>query len=225
MAAVFDAGPATRGPRVLLVLLPGTGDTPADLLEHGLVRMVRERGIAADVVIADAHYGYYRTRQVVQRLWPDVITPALARGYDGIWLAGVSIGGLGALLSAADAEPVDHPPVVGVLAIAPVVADAELLAQVEAAGGLASWAPPVPNTQGPQRLLAWLRGYLDPRLVRPQLYVGVGRDDKLLQHARLLGALLPADHVVELAGAHDWDPWLAIWAQLLDRAPLPRIVP
>jgi hypothetical protein len=29
--------------------------------------------------------------------------------------------------------------------------------------------------------------------------------------------------VITVAGAHDWRPWLEIWGEMLDRAPLPRL--
>ena len=141
MAVTADDAPATSTPRVLLVLLPGVGDTPDDLIRHGMVEMVRERGIAADVVVADAHYGYYRTRQTVQRLWQDVIAPARSKGYQGVWLAGISIGGLGALLYGSAIEHGEQDPVTGVLSIAPYLGDDDVLQEVRAAGGLRSWQP------------------------------------------------------------------------------------
>lgn len=222
MAELVDRGPATPGPRALLVLLPGTGDSMNDLVRHGLIRMIRERRIAADVVIADAHYGYYRTRQTVQRLWTDVIAPRAA-DYDELWLAGVSIGGLGAILCASDAELVPHPPVTGVLAIAPWLADGKLIAEIESAGGLRSWVPRGDESDSMRRLLAWLRGYADMPQSRPQLFVGVGHDDRLIRHARLILPLLPPANAIEVPGTHDWEPWLVIWGTMLDRAPLPRL--
>ncbi len=221
MASIVDRAPAADGPRALLVLLPGTGDSMDDLVRQGLVRMVRERRIAADVVVADAHFGYYRSRQTVPRLWTDVIGPRAAN-YQEVWLAGVSIGGFGALLCASDAEPVPHPPVTGVLAIAPWIAEGDLIAEVEAAGGLRSWTPRAAETPM-ERLLVWLRAYADAPQSRPQLFVGVGHDDKLIRHARLILPLLPAGHAIEVPGSHDWEPWLAIWGTMLDRAPLPRL--
>ena len=62
------------------------------------VQAVYDAGIHADMVAVEAHYGYYATRTVVTRLREDVIAPARAQGYTQIWLVGVSMGGLGALL-------------------------------------------------------------------------------------------------------------------------------
>lgn len=225
MTALRDPCPPTTGPRVLLVLLPGTGDTPDDLVEHGMVEMVRQRRIAADVLVADAHLGYYRSRQTIVRLWHDLIEPSLASGYDGIWLAGVSIGGLGCLLAAAKEDDFPAGVLTGVLPIAPAFADEELVAEVEAAGGLRAWQPATPPADYSHRLLAWLRGYGDGDATRPQLFLGVGSDDRLHRSARLLAPLLPAANYIEVPGAHTWQPWLQIWGTMLDRAPLPRLLP
>ncbi len=62
-----------------------------------------------------------------------------------------------------------------------------------------------------------------PTTARPQLFLGVGEDDKLLRQAQTAIEVLPPAHVVEVAGHHAWPAFLAIWAQLLDRAPLPRL--
>lgn len=225
MTALHDPCPPTTGPRVLLVLLPGTGDTPDDLVRRGMVAMVRERQIAADVIVADAHFGYYRTRQTITRLWHDLVAPALARDYDGVWLAGVSIGGLGCLLAAAKEDDFPAEILTGLLPIAPVLAPDDVVAEVEAAGGLLAWQPTALSTDHSRRLLAWLRGYGDAESPRPQLFLGIGSEDEQWRASRLLAPLLPESQVIVRPGGHTWQPWLEIWAAMLDRAPLPRLEP
>ena len=46
--------------------------------------------------------------------------------------------------------------------------------------------------------------------------------DRVGQRARLAAPLLPAGNYLEVQGAHEWQPWLRIWGEMLDRAPLPR---
>ncbi|MBX3464280.1 MAG: alpha/beta hydrolase [Planctomycetes bacterium] len=226
MTARLDPCPPTQGPRVLLVLLPGRGDTPEDLLRRGMVRMVRERGIAADVFVADAHFGYYRARQAVARLWQDVVEPALARGYDGVWLAGLSIGALGALLAGAKEAGFPAEVLTGILAIAPVLTDDEaVVREIEAAGGLAAWQPPAAANGFSHRLPAWLRGFADPAAERPLLFLGCGTEDRFFRQCRLVAPLLPEERFLAVPGGHRWEPWLRIWALMLDRAPLPRLAP
>ncbi len=217
-----DRSPDARAARCLLVLLPGTGDSIADLVDRGMVAMVRERRIAADVLIADAHFGYYRTRTAIRRIWEDLLEPRFA-DYDEVWLAGVSIGGFGALLCASDIEVATHAPVTGILAVAPYLGGNGVADEVLAAGGLRAWQPPASDPSVGQRVFGWLQGYGDPAAARPQLFVGTGTNDKLVPQLRAAATILPTSQVVEVPGEHAWPAFLAIWAQLLDRAPLPRL--
>jgi pimeloyl-ACP methyl ester carboxylesterase len=99
----------------LIVMLPGSYSVPEEFQREGFVKILRARHLAADLVLVDAHVGYYRNRSIVDRLAEDVIGPARARGYGHVWLAGISIGAVGAMLYA-DAHPAD---VDGVVLIAP----------------------------------------------------------------------------------------------------------
>lgn len=226
MAFALDPAPVAAAggvrARCLVVLLPGTGDSIADLVDRGMVAMVRERRIAADVLIADAHFGYYRTRTAVQRIWEDVLEPRIA-DYDEVWLAGVSLGGFGALLCASDIEVATHAEITGMLAVAPYLGGNRVADDVLAAGGLRSWQASSSDPTVGERVFSWLRGYGDPAAKRPPLFLGIGTADSLLRQARAAASILPPSHVVEVPGEHDWQTFLTIWGQLLDRAPLPRV--
>ena len=74
----------------------------------------REFDPRLDVIAADAHFGYYRARSVVDRLHEDLIAPVADR-YERVWLVGISMGGFGSALYA-----MEHPDVVdGVIMLAP----------------------------------------------------------------------------------------------------------
>jgi len=225
MTYLFDPLPAAApdhpAARCLLVLLPGTGDSIVDLVDRGMLAMVRERRIAADVLIADAHFGYYRSRTAVQRIWTDLLEPRVA-AYDEVWLAGVSLGGFGALLCASNLEVARHADVAGVLAVAPYLGGNDVADAVLAAGGLRSWQPPAEEPSVGERVFGWLRGYGDPTVERPLFLLGVGADDKLVRQVRAAATILPPANVIEVPGEHEWPAFLAVWARLLDQAPLPR---
>ncbi|MEZ5645538.1 MAG: alpha/beta hydrolase-fold protein [Burkholderiaceae bacterium] len=209
--------PAVPGQRAdtLIVILPGVREVPLDIVQHGLVAQVRERGIDADVVVADTHIAYFRQLAVIGRLRDDVIAPARKGGYRRIWLAGISLGGYGALLYA-----MQHPgDIDGVVAIAPYVASTGILEEVNAAGGLAHWQAPDSPAQADtgRRLLAWLQGQASTP-GRPPLYIGYGRNDPLQPGDPLMTGILPPQHILDVPGAHDWGPWRQIWAQALDLA-------
>lgn len=210
-------------PDTLVVMLPGAASRPEEFESEGLVRAMRERGIAADVVLVDAHLGYYRNRTVIDRLRADVIAPALALGYRHVWLVGISLGGFGALIYTAEQpQGID-----GIVAIAPYLGEPATLAAIRAQGGLQSWRVP-PGPLDPEDigtpLWRWLKPYADGLAPagHPPLYLGYGLSDRLRPGHDLLAAALPADHVFTAPGDHDYPAWRAVWAQALDAAPLPR---
>lgn len=206
--------------QTLIVFMPGAQEVPQDIVREGFVAQVRARGIDADVVVADAHLGYFRGGVFEQRLHKDVIRPARERGYRSVWLAGISLGGFGALRYARA-----HPGEVdGVIALAPYLAPRLDLQAVWQAGGLANWRPdgPLKPWEHERALMLWLQGYADPAQQRPLLFIGHGEDDRLKPFGPLMAGLLPPGHLLSAPGGHDWPPWKAMWADALDRAPLPR---
>jgi pimeloyl-ACP methyl ester carboxylesterase len=217
---VIDLAPGNdpNAERVLIVFLPGASDTPADLLKQGFVQQVRQRGIKADVLLADLHVGYYVGRTAEERLRTDIMEPARAKGYRQIWLAGISLGGFGSLLYAQRHEGA----IDGIIALAPYIASNSVLAEVNAAGGLNGWNVPIKDGDFERELLRWLKGYGDATQKRPLLYLGYGTEDGFAQTNAAVGALLPKGHMRATAGGHDWGPWQKLWGEFLDAAPLPR---
>jgi pimeloyl-ACP methyl ester carboxylesterase len=206
-------------PDTLLVLLPGRYDHPQDLVENGFVRAVRERGLDADIVIPDLHFGYYRERTEVDRLHEDVIRPAREKGYRHIRLAGISLGGLGAL-HYAQAQP---GMVEEMALIAPYLGESGIHREIARAGGLKAWNPGQLTPDDYERTLwAWLRRH--GAGADPVISLGYGRSDSLAMSNRLLAAVLPENRVTSTPGGHEWAPWLKIWETLLDRRPLPACV-
>ena len=204
----------------LVVFLPGAYSQPEEFIREGIVQTLRERRVAADAWIVDAHLGYYEERSIVDRIQADVIVPERARGYRHVWLVGVSIGGFGALI-----HSLSHPGAVdGIVAIAPYLGQRAVLDEIRAAGGLRSWKAPagdLPLEQMDQSLWRWLQGYPDAREPRPPLYLGVGREDRFADAHALLSAVLPRDRVFTSAGGHEWGPWRDVWRQILPVLPLP----
>ena len=204
------ASPGQRAP-ILLVLLPGRGDSAADFARHGFIDDVRSSGLAVDVIAADAHFGYYVRQTIVDRVWTDIVEPARRAGYRHIWLGGMSMGGIGSIVNARA-----HPDAYERLfLLAPYLGPKDLLQQIEAAGGPARWTPT--DLSDPyQRVWQWLKQYADPSAVPglPEIILGFGKDDKLVRGLRVLTPLLPADHVHEIEGKHDWVTWRRVWQPL-----------
>ena len=214
MAALYDPAPRSGAKRVLLIMLPGAKAQPQDLLQHGFVRELRARNLPVDVVAVEAHLGHYLDRSLNGHLTNDIIAPARARNYRRIWLMGISLGGMGALIYARD-----HPAEIdGVVLLAPFLATRGVMAELTRAGGWAGWQPGELNPGDDEReLLAWLKAYRPAKAGLPQLRLGYGTQDRFVAASELLAERLPAADVVAIAGGHDWTTWINLWQRLLDR--------
>jgi len=217
---------ACGGPvRTLLVFLPGAGSFPEEFVQEGFVQEVRRRGIAADMLLVDAHRGYYNERSILERLERDVIAPARSQGIDAIWLVGISLGGLGALLH----EQASPGQVKGLVVLAPYLGEESVIREVAQAGGLAAWkraAPGAADAAFDVRLWRWLQGYGaaagGTAQQRPPLYLGYGLGDRFATPNALLGAVLPPAQVFTTQGGHDWPAWRTLWGRMLEVLPLPK---
>ncbi|HEU4458832.1 MAG TPA: alpha/beta hydrolase-fold protein [Methylibium sp.] len=216
MARIVDRAACAMRADTLLVLLPGAYDDPADLVGQGFVQAVRQRRLVLDVWLVDAHLGHYRERSILDRLDADVLAPARAEGYRTIVLAGISIGGFGALLCASTRP--DR--VSTVVALAPWLGPSELVGEIAGAGGVAPWLAAGGDRRerdgdaAARALWRWL-GQAGERRA-PELWLGYGRSDRLAEGHRLLAAALPAPQVLAVPGGHDWAPWRALWSATLD---------
>jgi pimeloyl-ACP methyl ester carboxylesterase len=221
---------ATAAPRPLVVLMPGRAMALSELSEQGLVAGIRRRGFDVDLLTVDAHIGYYQERTVFEALRDDVVAPARARGVREVWLAGISLGGYGALLY--DAR---HPgEIAGVVAIAPYLGLDAIVDEVAAAGMLHAWRPPVLEGFTPatspadtdRHLWRWLQSQTgavpEAGERRMPIFLGFGDRDRYARAQRLAAAALPADRTVVRPGDHDWPAWREAWDALLDRVPWTR---
>lgn len=208
---------APAGSDCLVVLLPGIGDAPRDFLDAGFPATAAAAGLRADLVAADLHMGYYRQRTTVERLHRDLVAPAREEG-EQVWLVGISLGGLGALLYAES-----HPEqVAGVVLLSPFLGRGPALDEIAAAGDLQAWdyeAPEEPRerAEGDEvwyRLWAALRRLTAQDSGAPPIWLGSGTGDRLAASHALLARELPAERVVTVDGGHDWDTWKTLWRRL-----------
>lgn len=200
-------------------MLSAAGIGAADFDAHGLVAAVHRRGLAVDVVAARPALDLYLDSKVATELHRIVVAPARARGYQRIWLLGISLGGMGALLYAStQPEAVE-----GLVLLAPFLGTQGTVAEIAAAGGLAGWTAEGSAATTPERqLLLWLQRFLAAPPARPAVYLGYGLADRFVRGHTMLAERLPRDRVVTAAGGHDWKTWRALWHAVLDAEPFAK---
>jgi pimeloyl-ACP methyl ester carboxylesterase len=197
----------------LIVMIHGRGDGPDSFAERGFVDELTARGALVDVVAVDAHVAYFMNRSFGQRLHDDVIAPKRLEGYRRIYLAGVSRGGLGALVFARRyaGEPD------GIILFAPFLGPELFAKEIAAQGGLATWKPN-PPIEDIEDVWLWLQGYATGA-PRPRIELLWGEQDAFLPQITILDDVLPVDQTFSIPGGHDWETWRKLWAELLDRDP------
>jgi pimeloyl-ACP methyl ester carboxylesterase len=200
--------------RTMLVMVPGAHFRPGDFADHGFLEALNARGSQIDAIEARLNPDDYLDGDVAGRLHREIIGPALARGYSRLWLLGISLGGMGALLYARA-----HPDIVdGVILLAPFLATRGTIAEIVAAGGLANWNPE-PKMDLERGLLAWLK--TEPfREGGPLVYLGYGRADRYADASRVLSPQLPPERIVVAQGGHDWAAWTVLWQRILTLTPV-----
>lgn len=193
-----------------VILLPGAYMHAQDFLTHGF-------DSAVDIVAVETGMQAYLDGSIVDGLH-EVISRI--RGESApLWLAGISLGGMGALLYARS-----HPgAVAGLLLLSPFIGTRGAVAEVIDAGGFEGWQPPRKDAATDEhRLLQWLKSYRAGDAAWPRIYLGYGENDRYAASYRLLAGLLPAEQVVTIAGGHDWETWRVLWDRLLHSAQLRR---
>lgn len=222
LRTIVQPAPCATRPDTLLVLLPGSYSLPEDFVSEGFLQAVRQRNIAADVLLVDAHLGYYEERSIVRRLQADIVQPARKLGYRHIWLVGISIGATGSILYARS-QPGD---VDGVLLIGPFLGSRLAAKEVEIAGGLAAWRAPSQPDSGDLDLALWrwLQAQTSSAVAgrKLPLFLGYGDADRFIYNDKVLSQALPPSRVFTAKGGHDWPAWKALWPRMLDATPLPR---
>ena len=187
--------------KTLVVMLPGRGDRADNFVKANFVEIGNGQHI--DVIAVDAHFGYYAERNLIPRLHNDIILPARARGYENIWMLGVSMGGFGSLLYAAE-----HPDMVsGVILLAPFLGGLELVDEIENAGGLAAWNGDAKDfKQYEVDLWRWLKSET-AKSNGTSVVLGFGRSDRLAMAYGPLLQALDASNVFVSDGGHYWKTW------------------
>ena len=199
-------------------MLPGRGDSLQSIEQNGTASLIQQHWPDADVILTGLTMPFYREGRAVQRLHDEVIVPARRPVYREVWLAGISLGGLGTLLY--DEQYPDQ--MDGLLLLSPYLGEDALHRRIRDAGGLAAWQPGPPQKMGPDTFERELWRSLKGWSKRPQrtrsAWIAYGADEPFRAPIELMTPLLPPDHVILLPGKHNWTLWKTALGTLLDRA-------
>lgn len=208
------AAPQQPAQRVV-VMLPGRGDDLGSLQRQGMARIIQQEWPDADVVLTGLTMPYYRAGVAVSRLHDQVIAPLQELSHRQVWLAGISLGGMGALLYDQAYPNQVH----GMLLMSPYLGDRAIHEEIRRAGGLAAWSPGPVQPIGPDTFQRELWRYLkqwsnEPARTRT-VWLAYGESERFRASIELATPLLPASHVIMLPGHHDWALWKPAMHRLL----------
>jgi pimeloyl-ACP methyl ester carboxylesterase len=161
---------------------------------------------------------FYTTGVAMRRLHDEVMVPLEHHGYRQVWLAGISMGGMGTLM-----YDHDYPGEVdGMLLLSPYLGESDIPREIRAAGGLAAWNPGPPKPLGPatysRELWRSIKQWSKNPARTQGIWLAYGSDERLRAPIELMSPQLPASHVRMLPGNHNWKLWKPAMGELLRAA-------
>ena len=211
--AIEYQAPVSTG-KSLVVFFPGYRDKPEDFQQYGFIQLLNRYYPHVDSVAIDSHIGYLEGQTLVKRVYKDVISPAIERGYEKITLVGISLGGIGALWTGYELRNY----IDSMVLIAPYLAGANAVSEVEKYGSIRAWmqtlnGKPTQNQQG----WYWLDSLLADEKFRKSIVLAYGRNDRSAPLADLLAEKLPDNQVFTNDGDHKWNDWIPLWERVLSQ--------
>lgn len=187
--------------KTMVVLLPGIGDSVKDFAQYGVVKALRNCRADANVLGVEMTFAYYRERLVVKRLFEDVIQPAQEAGIKEIWLAGLSMGGLGSLLYRSE-----HPgQLAGIIIVAPYLGELDSLQQYLATDEKAVFSDLWKNLEQTAE-------------GKPVIALAYADNDEYVKQQQWLASLIPASQVIAIPGEHKWHTFKKLWPKAITRS-------
>jgi pimeloyl-ACP methyl ester carboxylesterase len=208
---------APQPARQLVVMLPGRGDDLRSLEHKGMAAIIQKAWPDADVILTGLTMPFYRQGHASQRLHDEIIAPAQKVGGRKVWLMGISLGGMGALLYEHDYPGQTR----GLLLLSPYLGDQAIQEDVRDGGGLGKWepGPSRPLNQDTFQAELWhtLKDILDNPQRARSVWLAYGADEPFRTPIELMSPALPAGNVMMLPGRHNWSLWVPAASALLEK--------
>ena len=199
----------------MIIFLRGRGGDYKDFESQSFINEVKKRKLPFDMAAPNTHLGYYIGETLVPRLKADIIEPAKSRGYQKFWLVGVSMGGLGSLMYTMQHDE----DIEGICLISPFLGYDKIINEISDAGGLSNWDPGDynPDSDWQRMFWHWLKQCAKGEKPLPNIYLGYGTEDSFSTAHKLLGDILPVEHIFTTPGEHTVDVMKKIWVIFLDK--------
>jgi pimeloyl-ACP methyl ester carboxylesterase len=199
--------------RVLVVFLPGIGGKGSDYETQGFLKALQHRGFEASMKVLDVKPSLYLGSKIVELLKTKVLTHDKAKGYEKIYLVGISLGGH-AVLRYLTEYPDD---VEGAVVLAPFISGPVAADAVRRAGGLARWED-CPFAAWEYACEMWysLKTFVSNPDHGAKIVLGYGTEDRFARQCGILAEVLRSEQVFTVAGGHDWATWKKLWIEVLD---------
>lgn len=196
----------------LLVLLPGAYYQPEDFIKQGFVSAVQERQSPVDLMMAELSFDQITNQTALTEIHNALIQPAIAKGYQKIWLAGISIGGYVAI-AYASRYPAQ---LAGLLLLAPYPGNRITTGEITMAGGIQAWMPKsIADDDIELGNWNWLKNKTNTTDI--EVHLGFGEDDRFADGHQMIAQTLPASRVNKISGGHAWPVWQRLWHNFLDK--------
>ncbi len=196
----------------LVILLPGAYHQPEDFIKEGFVQAVRQRQLAIDLIMAELSFSHIADQSALPKIHSKLIQPAIAAGYQNIWLAGISIGGYVAM-AYAGRYPAQ---LAGVLLLAPYPGNRMTTGEITCAGGIQAWTPDaIPDEDTERHNWHWLKTHANAADI--EVHLSYGEDDRFAESHLMMAQALPPARVDKIPGDHIWPVWQQLWHNFLDK--------
>lgn len=196
----------------LIILLPGAYQQPEDFVSKGFVSAVDERKLFVDLMLAELSFSHIADLTALTEIHHDLVLPAISKGYQNIWLAGISIGGYVAI-AYANRYPAQ---LAGLLLLAPYPGNRITTKEIAIAGGVQTWVPESLTDEDTERgNWNWLKTHANSKDI--EVHLGYGEKDRFAKGHLMMAEALPEVHVDKIAGEHSWPVWRQLWHSFLDR--------
>jgi pimeloyl-ACP methyl ester carboxylesterase len=193
-----------------IVLLPAARQRLEDFIDAGFDRALQARGAGFELILVDPMQSHLNDRSWMNRLRNEVVLPLQATARP-LWLGGISLGAFMALRFAASAPQT----ISGLCLIAPYLGSRIVAAEIARHADLRAWTPGELSEEDDERIVwGYVRGLRTPP---PQLFLGLGREDRFADTQQLLARSVPPACCLTLEGGHEWQVWRRLWDNFLER--------